>query len=686
MKRGKVLLLVFALILVASYLAIITESYHIQVVEHNSFLKRSERSAKVKMTVIGKRGAIYDRSGEPLALSEPKLDLWVDPKSIGYKREMAGVLAEITGEPVQKLYTVLTKNRHYALITRDAPYDWQKLFKRARKKAVRALSEAKKKGVNKQELQKLTDIIKDFRMVRFEFGYKRVYPQQKLLSNVLGFVRRSDLKGLDGLEYRLNSLLTGKTVTIERFKNAVGKQAVREVKKEMKNNSGKSVYLTIDSRIQYIAEKELAAMVEKVHARWGCVTIMNPADGKIIALANYPNYLPAQFYKTKPNHRRNYAVANLFEPGSTMKVFSILSVLNHNLVKPGELIYGENGLFRFGHRTIHDHEKLQWLTVKDIVVHSSNIGTVKLADRLTKKELYDSLVSFGFGEKSGIDISGESYSPLRSYKKWYPIDKANIAFGQGVMVNSLQMVRAFAAIYNNGVLWKPRIVDKIVDVETGKELFHSIPEPDRVTFRYNSNKKMADMLEAVVEEGTARRAHIPGVSVGGKTGTSQKYDSSKHRYSWKRVVASFIGAVPNENPAMIMMVVIDEPEGREFGGSVAAPVFREVAKQSLPLLGIYLPKESEVVKKNHSRSVNLDSDMTDFIPDKKKMDIPEGFVVMPTIEGLTLKNADVLLREIGLEIVYPKDDNLRITKQSPAPKDIVPVGTVVTYSVEEKEE
>ncbi|MCK5807879.1 hypothetical protein KAH37_02720 [bacterium] len=690
MKLEKSKFFFIALLLLVGYALVVVSLYRIQVTEHHDYVEKSLKSTKIVRTVVGKRGSLFDKAGTPLAISKPKLDLRLDPRSIRYKRDMAGVLATITGMPAQEIHTLLLKKTHYLILKRDVPYEWKEAYKKAYKKAVNAKIRAKRERISKKKLNRLLGIVNDFNMVLFESGYKRVYPQKNLFSNVLGFVRRSDMKGVDGLEYKHDKYLHGKKINIERFRNAVGKQGVREVAKELKNNSGNDIYLTIDARIQYIAEDELAKMVKKSGAKWGSVTIMNPLDGKIIALANYPSYNPAKFWDADPASRRNYAVLDLFEPGSTMKIFSLLAVLNANLVKPGELIFGENGVFRFGHRLIHDHKAGDWMTLKDIVVTSSNIGTVKLADRLKKEELYNALRSFGFGEKSGIDVAGEAATPIRSWKKWYPIDKANIAFGQGLMVNTVQMVRAFASLYS-GVLWTPRIIDRIVehtvDPRTGeeieKEIFLPIPPPKSVKFSYNSNKKMIAMLESVVSEGTAKRAQIKGVEVGGKTGTSQKYDHEIRRYSRKKVVASFIGAVPNETPKMIMMVVIEEPKGREYGGTVAAPVFQAVAKRALPLMGIYLPPEKDSQKKRKQTSITSNDVTTPLLPENsgKKDTLPEGYVVVPNVVGLNLQQATFVAHNAGLDIQFSGESNDLILEQSPDAGDVQLFGTVISLSL-----
>jgi len=529
----------------------------------------------------------------------------------------------------------------------------------------------------------LDSLVKDFRLLIFVDGFKRFYPQKQLFANVLGFVRKSDGKGLEGIEFKYDKFLKGRDIKIKRKFSPRKGLMITEIDKELGNGVQGNLYLTIDSRIQFIAEDELNKMMNKIHAKWGGVVIMDPTSGRILAMANTPSFIPSKFYKSSPRERRNYTVANLFEPGSTMKVFSIFSVINENLVKPGEIVFGENGRYKFGGRWIHDHEKLQWITIEDVVAFSSNIGTVKLVNRLSSKKFYDYLSLFGFGKKTGVNIPSESARRVRFYKKWYPIDKANLAFGQGISVNMVQMVRAFSAIYNGGVLWTPIIVDKIVNPKNNKILFQSLPVPTHMKIKYGSAQRMKKYLRAVVERGTAKKARIKGIAVGGKTGTAQKYDPAIRRYSWKKVVCSFIGAVPNDNPKMVMLVVFDQPKGREFGGTVSAPVFREIAKRVLPLMGIY-PSNEEKEKKE----IPFDSfdDTTEFISEKDSKTVsPLDMVVVPNFIGMSLSGAAFKANKIGLEFILSGKGSEKIVKQYPEPNSVVSFGTAVTVETYETE-
>ena len=411
---------------------------------------------------------------------------------------------------------------------------------------------------------------------------------------------------------------------------------------------------------------------------------MEPSSGKILAMANYPTFEPEHFGRFPAENKRNYTVSNLFEPGSIFKAFSILAVLNENLAKPGEMVFGENGSFIFGKKLVRDSHPNKWMTIRDVIVTSSNIGTIKFADRLSNKQLYDYFSLMGFGQKSGINISGEANRAIRDYKKWYPIDKGNIAFGQGISVNMVQMARAYSAIYNGGVLWKPVLVDKIVGKNSEKVF---IPEPKRINFEYKSDKKIIDMLGGVVSDphGTARTARLKGVEIGGKTGTSQIYDPIAKKFSWNKVVCSFVGAAPNNDPKFVMIVVVDEPAGREFGGSAAAPVFRDIAARILPKFDVFVEKND---KEKEAVSEYVGTDITG---DSSEIEIPEiesyyvkvpDFTKRNSIDAITVagnKNLDILF-------VGNPAGSKRIVSQSPKAGETVMTGTIVTLYIEEEEE
>jgi cell division protein FtsI (penicillin-binding protein 3) len=685
MPRESKLYLFFAVFISLAFILLIYRAYIIQIIRHDKLQEYSTNDEVVKV-IKGKRGTIYDRNGEPLAVSESKIDIAVDSKNIIEKDEMAVIISKSLKQDIKKVHEILNRGGHFYYLLKNAEYESVKGLKEQKNSVRKKLKEMKaSKEINKELEDKYLNMLRDFGFIIYLEGYQRTYPQGKMLANVLGFVQRNDDVGLEGIEMSYDKFLAGLEKKLRRLTIPSTGESTLEIEKELDTSSSADIYLTIDSRIQFIAEEELTKMMLKTKANWGGVVVMEPATGKILAMANYPTYEPDRYFKYSPKERRNYTIANLFEPGSTFKVFSILAVLNENLAKPGEMIFGENGRFSFGRRWVRDSHPYEWMTIRDIVINSSNIGTIKLADRLSREQLYDYFTAFGFGTKTKINLPGESFKPIRPAAKWYPIDKGNISFGQGISVNMVQMARAYASIYNGGVLWQPVIVDRIVNPNNEKILFQTVPEPKRINFKFSSDKRMVGMLEGVVEEGTAKSAMLEGIKVGGKTGTSQIYDFAAKKYSWDNVVCSFIGAVPSNDPAFVIMVVIEQPEGREFGGTVAAPVFKNIAARSLPLYGIYVDRKAK------DKSIIPDmpgKDITGIAVEasSEKEDGEGGamdFIKIPNFINSDSTKALQSANKTGLDVLFSGDPSRKIVNQYPGPGEFVPFGTVIMLETEE---
>lgn len=702
MDTGRQIYFVFAVIILVLFLLVIGRFYYLQVVKHAERMDRIENSVEFSI-VRGKRGTIYDRNGNPLAMSEVKVNIAVDPAGVVNKEFLADIISENLGMGKKEVLEILRKSKkrngrsnHYEVLKQDVDYGEYKALKNAVNDAKNKESKISKSSAKGSDEKKHADeLLSDLNRIIYEKSFKRVYPQGKLLANVLGFVQANKNpteegpEGLEGIELRYDSMLAGAKVQVKQ--NKLTKKRIYEDDIDIDSEIGDSkkgsdIYLTIDSEIQFIAEEELARMVEKVHAKWGGVVIMEPYSGKILAMANYPTYEPERYREYPIENKRNFAVSDLFEPGSTFKSFSILAVLNENLAKPGELVYGENGSFIFGKKLVRDSHPNQWMTIRDVVVNSSNIGTIKFADRLSNEQLYNYFTMFGFGQKSGINIPGESNKPIRDYKKWYPIDKGNLSFGQGLSVNMVQLARAYSAIYNGGVLWKPVLVDKIVGKNSEKVF---IPEPKRINFEYKSDKKIIEMLEGVVsdEHGTAKRARLKGVEVGGKTGTSQIYDPALKKYSWNRVVCSFAGAVPNNDPKFVMVVVIDEPKGKEYGGTVAAPVFKEIAERVLPKFDVFVYKsEKDKDKIPEYVTTDMTGSVIDLEDSEIASEIGSDYVKIPNFRNVGSNDALAIANDKNLEVVFIGNpiNNRKIVGQSPKAGEVVLAGTVVSLDVEEE--
>jgi len=702
MDTGRKIYLFFAFVILVLFFVVIGRFYYLQVVKHADRMDKIENSVEFSV-VRGKRGTIYDRNGNPLAMSEVKVSIAVDPAGVVNKEFLADIISENLGMNRQEVLEILRKNKkrngrsnHYEVLKQDVDYGEYKALKNAVNEAKNKESRISKSvAKGSQEKKQADELLSDLNRIIYEKSFKRVYPQGKLLANVLGFVQANKNpteegpEGLEGIELRYDSMLAGAKVQVKQ--NKLTKKRIYEDDIDIESEIGDSkkgsdIYLTIDSEIQFIAEEELAKMVEKVHAKWGGVVIMEPYSGKILAMANYPTYEPERYREYPIENKRNFAVSDLFEPGSTFKSFSILAVLNENLAKPGELVYGENGSFIFGKKLVRDSHPNQWMTIRDVVVNSSNIGTIKFADRLTNEQLYNYFTMFGFGQKSGINIPGESNKPIRDYKKWYPIDKGNLSFGQGLSVNMVQLARAYSAIYNGGVLWKPVLVDKIVGKNSEKVF---IPEPKRINFEYKSDKKIIEMLEGVVsdEHGTAKRARLKGVEVGGKTGTSQIYDPALKKYSWNRVVCSFAGAVPNNDPKFVMVVVIDEPKGKEYGGTVAAPVFKEIAERALPKFDVFVYKsEKDKDKIPEYVTTDMTGSVIELEDSEIASEIGSDYVKIPNFRNVGSNDALAIANDKNLEVVFIGNpvNNRKIVGQSPKAGEVVLAGTVVSLDVEEE--
>ena len=348
---------------------------------------------------------------------------------------------------------------------------------------------------------------------------------------------------------------------------------------------GNDVVLTIDRTIQHIAQKALEASVSEYGGESGMAIVMVPATGEVLALAHYPFFNPNNYQEFGRELWRNRAITDPFEPGSTMKMFSAAAAIDTGICSPSTIFYCENGEYRIGKNVVHDTKSHGWLSLQQIVKYSSNIGSVKMAEKLGARQLYEYLQRFGFGQRSGIACPGETTGSLSSFKKWSAIDTGAISFGQGVSVSAIQLAAAASAIANDGMLMKPMLVKAITD-RKGRTLRTFSPQPVRRVVASHTAKTVRRILKTVITEGgTGVNAALEGYSVCGKTGTAQKIDESG-TYAKDRYLASFVGFAPADHPELTILVLVDEPKGQSYGGIVAAPAFRQIALETLSYLNI----------------------------------------------------------------------------------------------------
>ncbi|MBZ5514056.1 MAG: transpeptidase family protein [Acidobacteriia bacterium] len=530
-------------------LALVARLYHLQIIQYVDLLARAERQQQRTVEIAPKRGTIYDRQLQPLAMSLAVDSVFAVPSEIPNPEMVADLLAPALG---------LGKGDLLGRFKTFKSFCWVK-------RKVSAGESARVRDLNLQGIY-------------FQKEMKRFYPKGELAAQVMGYVGLDD-HGLGGLEYRMNDTIRGTPGRVLIAADA-RRQSFRST--ERPGQPGKNVVLTLDENIQYIAEKALADAVVKWRMASGAVVVQNPQTGEILAMAGYPTFDPNDFGKSAPEARINRAVSWVFEPGSTFKLVTVSAALEEHLASPGEVINCQNGSIVLAGHTIHDHEPYGGLTVRQVVAKSSDVGAIKLGLRLGEERLYRYIRGFGFGSPGGIELPGEERGLLQPPAHWSGISIGEISMGQEVGVTALQLVSAYSAIANGGVLHPPRVVG---DVFLGDSHERAAPAMGRRLVSRETAEEMKEILAEVVEEGTGITARLAGYSAAGKTGTAQKIDSSG-TYSKAYYVSSFVGFAPVRNPAVTILVVIDSPVGGYYGREVAAPVFRSIAEQTLGYLNV----------------------------------------------------------------------------------------------------
>ena len=536
--------------------AIILRLVDLQVFKHELMKNRAIRQNQRIIKIIPKRGFIYDCKGRILASSVLRDSIYFippDEESEFEQIKKIDMIKEII--PLSEIELKRIKRR----IEQEKSFIWIK------------------RKVDEEKAEKIKNM--NIKGIYFEKEYRRFYPQKNLASHVLGGVN-IDEHGLNGVERQYDSQLFGKSGTAIILIDARRRRyQLRVLKKPV---PGKSIVLTIDEIIQYIAEEELENTVKEFQADSGWIIIMNPWTGEILAMANYPSY-NVNFYPTSPSLERNNCISYIYEPGSTFKIISIAAALQEEVVNENDIFDCEGGRIFISGIKIEDYRRFSLLSLPEIIYYSSNVGAIKIGLRLGKERLYRYLKSFGFGEKTGIDLPGEEDGILRNIKKWSSISVGEISIGYEIGVTAIQMLRAISTLANGGYLVTPRVVKKIIS-SNGEESISLIP-PRKILVKEVA-RKMAQFMEGVVEFGTGRQAKIIGYRIAGKTGTTQKLNNF-NEYSRDLHISSFVGFAPADDPVFSMIVVINEPKGKYYGGQVAAPCFREVAKKVLRYLKVF---------------------------------------------------------------------------------------------------
>jgi len=540
--RIRLLLLSFGLLFVIA----IARAAYVQAAQHDRFAKMATTQHRETIEVPAGRGTIYDRTGEPLAIGEQATTIYANPRNIVDAQRAAVVTGKTLGLKADDLYPVLKdRSKGFVYVTRKAdPVKANALAER----------EIPGLGFYPEEL--------------------RTYPQGDVASHVLGFAG-TDNHGLDGLERSLDKTLAGRpgfeTIVKDPFGRAI------DIVTSRAEQPGKNVTLTIDHQIQANAEQVLERTVKQYNARGAAAIVMDPRTGAILAMANYPTFDANKFSTSSPDARRNRAVTDAYEPGSTFKIVTIAGALEDNIVAP-TTSFTLAPTIQVADRVIHEaHVRgTEVMSVKQILSESSNVGTITIAQKMGQGELASWIDRFGFGKRTGLDYPGESSGLVLPLDKWSGSTIGNVPIGQGIAVTPLQMVSSYATIGNGGLRHAPRLIEKI-----GTKRVHG-NRGSRVVSRRTADRMMA-MFRDVVLEGTGAEAAIPGYTVAGKTGTAQKAENGRYV---RKYVASFVGLVPAKKPRFAILVMVDEPQGNIYGGVVAAPAFRDIARFDLQYLEV----------------------------------------------------------------------------------------------------
>lgn len=631
---------------------VVVRAFFLQVATGDQLREMAEGQHLRKMRVSPRRGAIYDRHGAELAVSADVDSVYANPRRVkAMERDpklVARQLSKILDVDRERLEKRLSSDRYFVWIDRRVtPHE---------------ANQVRELGVPGVELTTES---------------RRYYPNRHLAAHLIGF---SDIdgRGIEGIELAYEDRLRGSDRRVDAIRDRKGQVVFADDMEDDRSMQGHNVVLTIDKAIQHIAERELALGVRTFEARGGSVVVMDPSTGEILALANYPPFNPNEPSKHPTAHRRNRALVDRFEPGSTVKPFTMAAALAAGAIKPNQSINCENGVARIGGRRLHDAHPYEWLTPTQVLAHSSNIGTAKIALELGKKDLYRAFRRFGFGEPTGIGVPGETAGILRHYRRWYEIDTATVSFGQGMSVTNVQLATAMSALANGGRLMQPMLVSRLTDGHGGT-IEENKPRVRRQVVPRRIAKLVAQMLTAVTEPGgTAVEAGVDGYLVAGKTGTAQKADYVRGGYAKDKWLASFIGFVPADQPAVVISVVIDEPVIAHYGGTVAGPVFRRIAEVTLRHMGI-APEGRQAIleKKQAQREAVVQADL-----EPVEEEVEKGQSAVPDVRSLPLREAVIALHAESL-VPEVRGSGI-VVAQDPAPGRAVAHGAVVRIELQKR--
>jgi len=657
MNNQRVLLIIlFAFI---SFLILVIKLVDIQIVKSEELRYYAERQQTSVEKIRAERGLIYDRNNSLLVYNRDDVSFFADMRMTSASDKI---------KIAQKFSSVFGKSRtHY-------------------------LNLMKVKGKNVCLEKKVSGekaiLLKNFRMASV-FSVDdptRVYYYKDLASHILGYVN-SNYCGVNGIAKTFNDVLCGEDGAMIVERDAIGDMITVEEEQTKPAVPGMNVYLTIDKTYQSILEDELSAGVREYEAASGVGIIMNPSTGEILALANSQDYDPNNYWDYSDDQRRNRAVTDTYEPGSTFKSFTVASLIDQNLCKENELVFVENGKYKFRSVYIRDTHEHAYLTVKGVVEQSSNIGISKLVQRIDDKSFYKYARGFGFGNYTSVSLPGEVKGTLKKPDEWGTLTKTFMSFGYEVAVTPLQLISAYCALVNGGLLYEPKILLREVSRD-GKTLITNPPREVRRIISESTSLRMRKMLVGVVEKGTGKNARIEGVSIGGKTGTAQRLIDGN--YSSENYNSSFIGFFPADNPKIVCLVLLNSPKVGRYGGLAAAPVFRKVAQKIIernpdilnPADEQKINNDLKVAATEHKADDNVVYTNASYHdPDPALISVCLEKKIMPDLSNYHLKDAITILSKLGIR--YKMNGTGMVVSQSLSPGTRITKGQVCSLECKE---
>lgn len=637
-KNGKhwlrVRLVLLALGFGLGFLLLVGRAVDLQVIQREHLLARAQREFMRQVELTPRRGIIFDRNQEELAVSLDTESVYARPLGITTPKQTGHLLSQALGMPEDQVVKRLKEERGFVWVARRINPD--------RAEAVRALELTGIGLINEP---------------------RRFYPYSNLACHVLGFAGM-DAKGLEGVEAQYDSVLRGHVSKVTSLRDALGRTIYLSPAAFNALPEGNHVILTLDKRLQYQLEKVLAATVAKYHAAGGQAVVMVPQTGEILAMSSLPTFNPNVFGRFPKESFRNRVLTDTFEPGSTFKMFVAAAALDTKKATPQSQYFCENGEWGVGGRVIHDTHKYGTLSLAEIIKYSSNIGAAKVGMGVGAEELYKTIKSFGFGRPTEVDLPGESRGILRPYRSWRPVDLANICFGQGVAVTGLQLVQAVAAVANGGVLMRPYVVKAVVD-QSGHLVKENQPQVVGRVMGEREASVLTAMLQGVTQPGgTGTQARVDPFPVAGKTGTAQKLDPSGG-YSQSEYMAIFTGFLPADNPKAAVLVVVDTPKGQHYGGVVSGPAWAAIARAAMDTLGVQPPSQATQLVRAAvpPASAKAQAQRPRLRPADPAPALAQG--KMPDLRGLTLREVLRLARDQRLLISV--NGWGRVVSQSPEP-------------------